>query len=153
MVHVGDLSITSPAFTFGERIPTRHTGEADDVSPELRWTGVPAGTRQLALICHDPDAPLPHGFTHWVAYGIPADAGGIAEGGGGEFTEGANDFGNAGYGGPMPPEGHGTHSYYFFLYALDTEIDAEPELSRAELLERIDGHVIEMNRLVGTYSR
>jgi Raf kinase inhibitor-like YbhB/YbcL family protein len=152
-LNIKDLKIESPAFGQGQRIPTRHTGEGEDVSPELRWSGVPAGTAQLALVCHDPDAPLPYGFTHWVVYGIPADATGIEEGGGGKFTEGQNDFGNSGYGGPMPPEGHGTHHYYFWLYALDTEIDAGSGLTRAELLEQIKDHVIEQNRLVGTYER
>lgn len=153
VMDVNDLAITSPAFAFGERIPTRHTGEGEDVSPELRWTGVPEPTRQLAVICHDPDAPQPHGFTHWVVYGIPADADGIREGGGDAFTQGVTDFGRQVYGGPMPPENHGTHHYYFFLYALDTELTDGSGLSRLDLLSRMDGHVIEMNRLVGTYSR
>ena len=152
-LNIKDLAITSPAFGFGEPIPTRHTGEGEDVSPELRWTGVPEGTRQLAVICHDPDAPLPHGFTHWVVYGIPPSATGIPEGGGGEFPEGRTDFGQTGYGGPAPPPGHGTHHYYFFIYALDSEITDGPGLTRLELLERISDHLIEMNRLVGTYYR
>jgi Raf kinase inhibitor-like YbhB/YbcL family protein len=118
----------------------------------MRWSGVPAGTRQLALVCHDPDAPLPEGFTHWLVYGIPPDAGGIPEGGG-RFTEGRNDFGNEGYNGPSPPAGHGRHHYYFWLYALDTEIAAGPGLTRAELLELIADHVIEQARMVGTYKR
>lgn len=152
-LNIKDLAITSPAFAFGERIPTRHTQESDDVSPELRWSGVPGEARQLAVVCHDPDAPLAHGFTHWVVYGIPASANGIEEGGGGAFTEGTTDAGRTGYAGPMPPEGHGTHHYYFFVYALDTEIPDGPGLSRLDLLSRIDGHVVEMNRLVGTYER
>lgn len=150
---IADLAITSPAFDFGAPIPARFTGEGADDSPELVFHGVPEGTRQLAVVCHDPDAPLAHGFTHWVVYGIPADAGGIPENGGGAFTEGVTDFGANGYGGPMPPPGHGTHHYFFFLYALDVTIDDGPGLSRLELLERLDGHVLEMNRLVGTYER
>ena len=152
-LNIKDLAITSPAFGFGEPIPTRHTGEGEDVSPELRWTGVPEGTRQLAVICHDPDAPLPHGFTHWVVYGIPPSATGVPEGGGGEFSEGRTDFGQTGYGGPAPPPGHGTHHYYFFIYALDSEITDGPGLTRLELLDRVSDHLIEMNRLVGTYYR
>lgn len=152
-LNIKDLAISSPAFDFGERIPTRHTGEGEDVSPELRWTGVPEGTRQLAVICHDPDAPMPHGFTHWVVYGIPPSATGIPEGAGGEFPEGRTDFGQTGYGGPAPPPGHGTHHYYFFVYALDSEITDGPGLTRLELLDRISAHLIEMNRTVGTYSR
>jgi Raf kinase inhibitor-like YbhB/YbcL family protein len=152
-LNIKDLAIRSTAFEPEGPIPTRHTGEAEDVSPALEWSGVPEGTRQLALICHDPDAPLPHGWTHWVVYGIPADATGIPEGGGDAFTQGETDFGSQGYGGPMPPPGHGIHHYYFWLYALDTELDAEPGLTRAELLDRIDGHVIEQARVKGTYRR
>lgn len=152
-LNIQDLAITSPAFDFGQGIPKRHTTEGDDVSPELRFSGVPDGTRQLAVICHDPDAPLAHGFTHWVVYGIPPSATGIEEGGGSAFTEGVIDAGGTGYSGPAPPPGHGTHHYYFFLYALDTEVTDGPGLSRLDLLSRIEDHVIEMNRLVGTYSR
>lgn len=152
-LNIKDLKITSPAFADGERIPDKHTREGEDASPTLEWSGVPEGTRELALICHDPDAPLPHGWTHWVVYGIPADATGIAEGEGDKYVEGRTDFGETGYGGPLPPPGHGTHRYYFWLYALDTEIDAGPGLTRADLLDRIAHHVVEQARIVGVYSR
>lgn len=152
-LNIKDLEISSSAFDWGGPIARRYAKDGDDVSPPLSWSGVPEGTRQLALVCHDPDAPLPDGFTHWVVYGIPATAGGIAEGGGGEFTEGRNDYGDLGYGGPQPPEGHGRHHYYFWLYALDTEIGDGPGLTRHELLQRIGEHIIEQNRLVGTYER
>lgn len=152
-LNIQDLSITSSAFPAGGSIPTRHTGEGDDVSPGLTISGVPQGTQELAIICHDPDAPLVQGFTHWVCYGIPADVTEIDEGGGSKFTEGVNDFGNTGYNGPMPPEGHGPHHYFFWLYALDAELNASAGLSRAELLDRISDHVIEQARIVGTYQR
>lgn len=152
-LHLGELSITSPAFQHGEAIPDRYTVNGEDVSPELAWTDVPEGTRQFALICHDPDAPLTDGFTHWVVCGIPGDATGIPEGGGGAFVEGVNDFGNQGYGGPAPPPGHGTHFYYFHLYALTGEVDAHPGISRAELLAKIDPLISVQARIVGTYSR
>lgn len=152
-MHLGDLTITSPAFRHGSPIPERHTTEGDDVSPPLEWTNAPDGTRQLALVCHDPDAPLTDGFTHWVAYGISPDASGLAEGASGQHVEGRNDFGKEGYGGPAPPPGHGTHHYYFHLYALDSELDAGAGLTRAELLQRIDDHIIEQARIVGTYER
>lgn len=151
-LNIADLAISSSAFEPGGTIPDRHTGAAEDISPEISWSGVPEGTRQLALICHDPDAPLPHGWTHWVVCGIPADATGIPEGGGGAFSEGQNDFGNPGWNGPAPPPGHGLHHYYFWLYALDTEVD-ESGLSRAELLDRIGDHVIEQARVIGTCKR
>lgn len=152
-VHLGDLTIGSPAFQHGGAIPTEYTLEGSDVSPELTWTAVPAGTVQLALLCIDPDAPFTYGFTHWVAYGIPAETTGIPKGGGAAFTQGVNDFGNSGYGGPAPPPGHGTHHYFFHLYALDAPLQADPGITGPELPGLIDEHIIEQARLVGTYSR
>lgn len=152
-LNIKDLKITSPAFEAGGRIPDKHTGTAEDLSPELRWSGVPDGTRQLALICHDPDAPLVHGWTHWVVYNIPADATGIDEGENEAFTQGQTNFGTQKYGGPLPPPGHGDHHYFFWLYALDTELDAAPGLTSNELLEKLEGHVIEQARIVGIYSQ
>lgn len=152
-LHLGALAVSSPAFEHGGAIPAKHTTEGADVSPALEWCNIPAGTRELALVCHDPDAPLTHGFTHWVVYGISPDAGGIAEGGGSGYVQGVSDFGSEGYGGPAPPPGHGTHHYFFHLYALDAEIGAGPGLTREELLERIDAHIIEQARVAGTFSR
>lgn len=152
-LNIKDLAISSPAFGNGDPIPRRYAQEGDDTSPPLVVTGVPEGTRELAVICHDPDAPLPHGFTHWVLYGIPPTADGITEGGGGAFKEGDCDYGTRGYRGPNPPPGHGPHLYYFFVYALDAEIPDGPGLTRPELLDRVSERMIEMNRLVGTYER
>lgn len=153
---LSDMQLTSSAFDNGGAIPKIHTGEAKDVSPALSWSGAPSGTKSFALICHDPDAPLvkpgTYGFVHWVLYGIPGTVTGLAEGVG-DYVKGINDFGNAGYGGPMPPEGHGTHHYFFWLLALDSEPDLPAGLSMSELLERIEPNVTAMNRLVGTYSR
>jgi hypothetical protein len=150
-LHLGDLAITSPSFEPGGPIPADHTGDGADVSPELAWHAAPSGTRQFALVCHDPDAPLTYGFTHWVVYGMPADVTGIPQGGGSAFTEGQNDFGERGYLGPAPPPGHGRHHYFFHLYALDNALDAAAGLTRSELLQRIDDHIIVQARLVGTY--
>lgn len=152
-LNVQDLSVRSPAFSHHERIPERHTGDGEDVAPALEWTGAPEGTRAFAVVVHDPDAPLVDGFTHWVAYGIAGDATGLSEGGGGSLVEGTNSFGKTGYNGPAPPEGHGSHHYYFWVYALDDDLDLPPGLSRRELLERIEDHVVEQARLVGTYRR
>lgn len=148
-----ELTITSPAFDWGAPIPRKYTTEGDNVSPALAFTGVPEGTRSLAVVCHDPDAPFLHGFTHWVLYGVPGDTTAIPEGGGDAYGQGENDFGKHGYGGPEPPPGHGLHHYYFHVYALDEEIGVAPSLSRRELLDRMEGHVIAQNRLVGTYER
>lgn len=153
---ISDMQLTSPAFKDGGAIPKKHSGEGDDVSPELAWTDVPDGTESFALICHDPDAPLikpgSYGFVHWTLYGIPASAKGLQDGTG-EHVHGVNDFGDRAYGGPMPPEGHGTHRYFFWLFALDSDPDIEPGLTMWQLLERIEPHVIGMSRLMGTYER
>lgn len=151
-LHLGDLDITSSAFAHGERIPDRHTVNGEDVSPDLSWTGAPDGTVQYALICHDPDAPLTDGFTHWVVYGIPAEATSLPEASN-DYIQGSTDFGKEGYGGPAPPPGHGTHHYFFHLYALSGEVDAAPGLTRAQLLEKIDPLILVQARVVGTYSR
>jgi Raf kinase inhibitor-like YbhB/YbcL family protein len=153
---LSSMHLTSTAFEPGGPIPARHTGEDEDVSPALTWSDAPEGTRAYALICHDPDAPLvkpgTYGFVHWVLYGIPGSVTELAEGAA-DYIQGVNDFGNAGYGGPMPPPGHGTHHYFFWLLALDSEVDLAPGLTLWELLDRIEPNVIGMNRLVGTYSR
>jgi Raf kinase inhibitor-like YbhB/YbcL family protein len=150
------MNLTSAAFEAGGNIPTKFTGEGPDVSPELSWSDVPEGTRSFALICHDPDAPLvkpgSYGFVHWVLYGIPGSLDGLPEGVD-DYLQGVNDFGNSGYGGPMPPEGHGTHHYFFWLLALDAPVELPAGLTMWELLERIEPHVIGMNRLMGTYRR
>lgn len=149
-LNVADLKVSSSAFAPLGPIPERHTGDAEDLSPPLEWSGVPDGTAAFAVICHDPDAPLVDGFTHWVLYGIPADVTSLAEGTD-RFVAGTNSFGNTGYNGPAPPPGHGVHHYYFWVYALDRDLDLEPGLDRRTVLERIEDHVVEQNRLIGTY--
>ncbi|MUL39271.1 YbhB/YbcL family Raf kinase inhibitor-like protein [Gloeocapsopsis dulcis] len=152
-LNIKDLRIVSPAFTTLERIPKRYTSDGENISPPLEWSGLPSGTQQLALICHDPDAPLPYGFTHWTVYGIPPTANQLAEAGGSKFMEGTNSADKLGYTGPAPPSGHGLHHYYFWLYALDKELDLKPGLHREQLLEAISDCVIEQARLVGIYER
>ncbi len=152
-LNVQDLKLRSPAFGYHERIPDKHSGDGEDVSPALEWSGVPEGTKAFAIVVDDPDAPLVNGFTHWVAYGIPGDATSLPEGGG-DVVNGINSMGNAGYNGPAPPPGHGNHHYYFWIYALDDDIDlnsSHPPLDRPSLMEKIEDHVIEQARLVGTF--
>lgn len=148
-----DLEISSPIFSALEAIPKRYTSDGDNISPTFQWRKIPSETEQLALICHDPDAPLPSGFTHWTVYNIPPDVNEIAEGGGHNFTEGLNSTGSNGYTGPAPPSGHGVHHYYFWLYALNESFDLKPGLSREELLDAIADFVTAQARLVGTYER
>ncbi|MFE7416831.1 YbhB/YbcL family Raf kinase inhibitor-like protein [Rhodococcus sp. NPDC057529] len=151
-INKGTLSISSSAFEHGERMPDAHSKNGRGVSPLLSWTGVPEGTKSFALVVHDPDAPLIDGFTHWVLYGIPAQTDSVPEGGGTDYVQGVNSTGAPGWTPAAPPAGHGTHFYYFHLYALDAELDLPPGLSMAELLREIDPHVINQARVVGTYS-
>jgi Raf kinase inhibitor-like YbhB/YbcL family protein len=151
-LNVADLKLRSPAFDGHTRIPERYTGDGEDVSPPLEWTGVPGGTAAFAVFMHDPDAPLVYGFTHWVTYGIAGDVTGLAEGKGGPIT-GINSFGKPGYIGPAPPPGHGVHHYYFWVYALDEGLELPPGLDRRALHSQIENHVIEQARLIATYAR
>ncbi len=156
------IELTSTAFGDGQPIPMKYTGEGEDVSPSLWWSALPEGTKELALICDDPDAPRAEPWVHWVIYAIPAAATGLPEDFDhtdrieGELTglvEGKNSFGNTGYGGPMPPPGHGKHRYFFKLYALDSQLALEPRLDKNSLLKAIQGHVLGRGELMGTYQR
>jgi Raf kinase inhibitor-like YbhB/YbcL family protein len=152
-----DMKVTSADFKPGSQLPAKHAYDGGNVSPSLFWDKVPEGTRSIGVFCHDPDAPKTsdqgqYGFVHWVLYNIPADQRKLEEGVT-AFAKGVNDFGEAGYGGPLPPEGHGTHHYYFWVVALDVEPDLPDGLDLCEFLERIEPHTLGMNRLVGTYER
>jgi Raf kinase inhibitor-like YbhB/YbcL family protein len=152
-VNLGSLVVTSPAFSHGERIPDKFTGNGSGVTPELRWSGASAETESFALIVSDPDAPLIRGFVHWVAYNIPATVDGIPEGGASNYTLGANGLGQLKWEPPGAIPEHGTHFYYFHLYALNRDLKLNPGLSSDQLLELIDFYVICQARLVGTFSR
>jgi Raf kinase inhibitor-like YbhB/YbcL family protein len=146
-----DLELTSTAFADGASIPTKYTGDGANLSPPLAWAFVPEGTRSLALIVHDPDAPSGD-FVHWLAWDIDPEPGGL-DGGAPAPTEGANGRGETGYMGPSPPPGHGPHRYFHELHALDTDLDLQRGASREELEQALDGHVIAKTQLVGTYER
>ncbi|WP_129666621.1 YbhB/YbcL family Raf kinase inhibitor-like protein [Phytoactinopolyspora endophytica] len=150
-LNIKDLKIASPDIGPDGRLDDRHAKDRENVPPMLTISGVPDGTAELALICHDPDAPLPHGFTHWTLYGIPADVTEIGPDADKHFRAGPNNFGGDGYGGPKPPAGHGTHHYYFWVYALSRAIDGTP--SREEFLNTYADAVVEQNRVVGIYER
>jgi Raf kinase inhibitor-like YbhB/YbcL family protein len=150
------ITLTSSTFNPGGAIPKNATMEGENISPQLGWSNVPEGTKSFAIICHDPDAPLvtpgKYGFVHWVLYNLPASVTTLAEGSK-QGTAGKNDFGETGYGGPMPPPGHGTHHYFFMVLALNAELNLPAGLTMWELLEKIEPHLLGMNRLVGTYQR
>jgi Raf kinase inhibitor-like YbhB/YbcL family protein len=148
---IKDLRVTSPDIGPDGRLDDRHAKDRDNAPPGLTISGTPGGTVELAVICHDPDAPMPAGFTHWALYGIPADTTEIGPDGDERFRPGPNDFGADGYGGPRPPAGHGPHHYYFWVYALDRAVDGAP--SRQRFLDAYGDAIIEQNRIVGVYER
>jgi Raf kinase inhibitor-like YbhB/YbcL family protein len=148
------LTLTSRGFQHDGTIPERFSKDGGNTSPALAWTGVPEGTKSLALIVDDPDAPSGD-FVHWLLYGIPLETNKLEEG----VTaapvlpngarQGRNGFGELGWGGPQPPSG--THRYFFHLYALDHDPELAPGVSREELDEVIQGHILEDAELMGRY--
>jgi len=157
------MKIESNAFSHGQKIPRRYSGDGEDISPALSWSGLPEGTKELAIICDDPDAPRPEPWVHWVIYKIASDVSGLAEAVPRQSklsepvgaVQGENSWpsGNIGYRGPLPPAGHGVHHYHFKLYALDSELAVEAGLDKGALLGAMKGHVLAETELVGTYQR
>ena len=152
------MELSSPAFTNGGDIPSRYTCEGQDTAPPLAWSGLPEGTRSLALVVDDPDAPDPahpqRTWVHWVLYDIPPTAAGLPEGGRPlpEGTlEGLNDWKRSGYGGPCPPIGR--HRSFFKLYALDQRLADQRQPSQAALEKAMQGHVLAQAQLQGTYQK
>lgn len=150
------MKLTTSAFSEGSAIPKQYSCDGEDISPPLAWQDVPAGAESFVLIADDPDAPGGT-WVHWVIYDIPERARELQENypkqevDSDGSRQGINDFKKIGYGGPCPPGG--THRYFFKLYALDTTLDAEAGLSKAEILERMENHVLDEAQLMGTYSR
>jgi Raf kinase inhibitor-like YbhB/YbcL family protein len=154
------FTISSVAFAPNGAIPTLYTCEGKDVSPPLAWHGMPSGTKSLALIVDDPDAPDPAApkmtWVHWVLYAVPAASTGLVEAvkpaalpqG---TREGSNDFGRTAYGGPCPPIGR--HRYFFKLYALDSELPDLRRPTKAVLEKAMQGHVLAQTTLIGTYQK
>jgi Raf kinase inhibitor-like YbhB/YbcL family protein len=154
------MIITSPSFAHDRKIPARHTCDGVNISPQLVWTGVPAGTKSLALIVDDPDAPDPASpkmtWVHWVLYNMPASASGLTEGVAEKklpagTMQGINDWHRTGYGGPCPPIGK--HRYFFKLYALDIVLADLGRPAKAALEKAMQGHVIGQAELMGLYQR
>ncbi len=151
------LTVTSSSFTTGAAIPTRYSGEGEDLSPALSWKGAPAGVRSYAVVCDDPDAPSGT-WVHWLLWNIPATATAIPEhlptsaalpdG----SRQGTTDFKRTGYGGPLPPHGS-THRYFFHVYALDIALSLAPGARRSQLDAAMKSHILAQGELMGTYSR
>jgi Raf kinase inhibitor-like YbhB/YbcL family protein len=154
------LSLASSAFSTDGDIPSLHTCDGSDVSPPLSWAGVPAGTRSLALIVDDPDAPDPAApkmtWVHWVLYNLPPSLSGLSQAIKPQdlptgTCNGLNDWNKTGYGGPCPPVGR--HRYFHKLYALDIVLPDLGNPTKAKLEQAMHGHVIERAELIGLYRR
>ncbi len=154
--HAMSFSVKTTGFSEGGTIPKKYTCDGSDLSPGLTWAGAPAGTKSLALIADDPDAPVGT-WTHWIAWNIPPEAAlpeGVAkvESLSDGTRQGKNDFKRIGYGGPCPPPGK-PHRYFFKLYALDATVDLKPGANRNELERAMKGHVLGQMQLIGKYGR
>jgi Raf kinase inhibitor-like YbhB/YbcL family protein len=151
-----NIQVKSSAFEEGGMIPKNHTCDGADVSPPLVWDQVPEGTKSFALISDDPDAPMGT-WVHWVLYDLPGEERNLPEALPAReilpngARQGTNDFRRIGYGGPCPPGG--THRYYFKVYAVDALLGLEPGLTKAKLLQAIEGHVLAEGQLMGKYKR
>lgn len=147
------MKIFSSAFGNFEDIPIKYTGDDQDVSPPLRWQDIPAGTRSLALICDDPDAP--HGtWDHWIIYNIPPTISVLAEGIKPlpqDIQSCVNSWGKKDYRGPKPPSG--MHRYFFKLYALDTVFQLPEEATKIDLIKGMNSHILAEATLVGHYAQ
>ncbi|MGC9112304.1 YbhB/YbcL family Raf kinase inhibitor-like protein [Acidilobus sp.] len=154
------FQLFSEAFKEGEVIPVKYTCDGEDISPPLSWSSPPQGTKSLALIMYDPDAPA-NTFIHWVIYNMPPTLTRLEEGIGssgareipGVGVQGLNDFGDVGYGGPCPPRGHGPHRYYFALHALSAQLTLRSPVTASSLLNTMRGKVLGYSLLMGRYSR
>jgi len=154
------LTLSSTAFSYGGEIPLEHTCQGDDISPALRWDGIPGNTRSLVLIVDDPDAPDPDApkmtWVHWVLYNMPPDTTALPQGTTSKdlppgTREGINDWKKTGYGGPCPPIGR--HRYFFKLYALDTQLELGSRATKTQVEAAMRGHIIEKCELIGTYKK
>jgi Raf kinase inhibitor-like YbhB/YbcL family protein len=157
------IAVASPTLKANQPIPRDYTADGRNLSPPLTWSNVPAGTKEFAVICEDPDAGNPPPFVHWVIYKIPATAIGLPENipfdpdvampsSIAGAIQGVSGFRRPIYRGPAPPPGK-VHHYHFIVYALDASLDLKPGLTRADLLAAIQGHVIGTGELVATYER
>ncbi len=144
------FEMTSAAFAPGDAIPQKHTCDDLDISPALSWAAPPEGTQSLALIVDDPDAPGKT-WVHWVLYDLPPDLRELPKDMTQPGTQGRNNFGKTGYGGPCPPKGK-NHRYFFKLYAIDIELDLAPGATKSQVLDAIAGHVLAQAELMGTYT-
>ena len=144
----GVLTVTSPSFKEGGTIPSKFTCEGENINPALHIEGIPAGTKFLALLMDDPDAP-DGTFDHWVIWNVTPSSE-IPEHYN-QGIEGNNGTGKTGYTGPCPPSGN--HRYYFKVYALDTKLELKKGASKQTVEKTMEGHVLASGELMGTYQK
>jgi Raf kinase inhibitor-like YbhB/YbcL family protein len=149
------FAVHSPAFADGKPIPEKYTRDGENISPPLQWRDLPDGTQSLALIIEDPDAPSGV-FRHWAVYNIKPSQKSLAEGVNGIRADalgcGVNDFGNARYDGPQPPQDDQPHHYHFRLIALDVpNLDLPPTAPAGEVLAQARSHMIDETEFVATF--
>ena len=145
---LGNLKLTSSAFSDGDEIPRECGYKNGNKQPPLTVSGVPEGTKSLALIMDDPDAMGAVGkvWVHWVAWNIDPITTELEN----LTTEGMTDFGEVGYGGPAPPDKR--HTYEFRLFALEVELDLPSESTKAVVIDAMEPHIIDLALLTGTYA-
>jgi len=151
-----ELTVTSTAFDHGGMIPPKYTADGPDISPPLAWTDVPDGTKSIALVCDDPDAPMGT-WVHWLLWNIPPEVTSLdenvppdkdlADG----SRQGTTDFRRVGYGGPAPPSG--VHRYFFKVYALDAMLDLPAGAKKPDLEKAMANHILAQGELIGKYTR
>jgi Raf kinase inhibitor-like YbhB/YbcL family protein len=149
--NTGMLIVTSPAFSVGGTIPVANSAFGGSVSPPLSWSGLPAGTRSVAVIVEDPDGSGPQPVVHWLAWNIDPGAGGLPEKAGTGFSQGRNAHGTTGYAGPHPPPGP-AHHYHFQTFALDAPLTLADGADRDQLVAAMTGHVLAKGELVGLFA-
>ena len=145
-----NMKLISSAFNHGNPIPSKYTCDGQDISPPLAFSDIPENTKSFALIMDDPDAPMGI-WDHWIIFNMFSSIQNINEGETPKSMGGRNSWGRTGYGGPCPPSGE--HRYFFKAYALDTELNLEEGVTKEELIEAMNGHIVGKAVLMGTYSR
>lgn len=147
------LEVSSPRISPGGEVPEAFTAYGQDISPPLAWRGTPAGTRSLAVIIEDPDAPTSTPFPHWMVWNIPPSATGVSQGAApAGAQEGKLLVGKIGYMGPRPPPGP-AHHYHFEVFALDQKLDLKSGADRSALIAAMKGHVLASGELVALFHK
>ena len=143
-----NLKVFSTVFSHNGHIPPEYTCDGKDINPPIEVSDIPDGTRTLALIMEDPDAPRGT-FDHWIVWNIPPNEAIAEETNPG--ISGLNDFGKTGYGGPCPPSG--VHRYFFRVFALDVKLDLPAGTDKQTLLDAMHGHILATGEIMGLYQR